>query len=892
MLLSSSESQKTGDYQSHPFGGALPVVRFDFEQDQDRDFDKQPDDWTRRRGEKFPTYVKAEIDRKHAHRGNQSLRFDVNGGMATYYSPIIRIDSLHSYVFRGFLRTQGLKQNAAVISLSFLNHRRERIRRILSKPVTGTHHDWVKVRVGPLSLAKNTRFVVIGCHLLQGKNLEKDIRGSVWFDDLWMGRLPTLRLVNNFRTHFKNPNSPIVIRSFVSGLDPRKDYSLNLAVLDSSHREIASKGYLIKAIPKTLKSESKNMKPYDFRWELAAQPHGFYQVKATLERENKTILEKKTTFAVMDLVKNELEGEFGWSISTDMPGLVLEEFADIASQAGINWLKFSVWKSVYGQSSHKPSEIAQFFDTLGQSQITGIAVLTDPPTRIRNQFATDWSGISEIFSLPEKFWWSSLEPVVARYGSRVRHWQLGDDRDTSFAGMSKLDQVILRLKKRFDLIGRNTLFLVNWRKDVSPGSPLGRKNVALIVYDREEEPTEEKKKHKKKKEAKIAKENRNERKPKKTYDFKWIHLKPRFPSSNEKPDFNAIAADLVKRMVEAKKNGAKVIFATDIFHEKYGLLNSDGSPTPLFLPWRSTALTLQGTKYLGSFHLPHGSKNHVFLKNDEVILLAWNSVPTIEEIYLGDDIVIHDLWGRKKSPLTGSDLGRQKIQIGPNPIIVRHCSKLVAQFRLSVGFQLGILKSQQGEQRDVLNARNTFRGVVGGNVKFNLPNEWDIQVPGDGKFSLDEGERLNMPLLIKLPPNTNLGRIPISIDFELDSFHFRVYRNFNIGIGDVGMNVSWKHLDDGRLRIEQFITNNTNPPEILNFRCSLFVPGQRRRKAILSNLDRGVRKITFDIPNYDSLVGKNILIRAEQLNGKLVLNYHWILKKNELNSAPIEKSPR
>lgn len=108
----------------------LPVITYSFETKEDRDFDDQPDDWSRRKGPGYPRYVDVSIDRNFGHLGQQSLHFKVNGGHATVYSPPEKIDSDHAYVFRGFIKTQRLKNDAALISLSFLDHKRQRVQKL------------------------------------------------------------------------------------------------------------------------------------------------------------------------------------------------------------------------------------------------------------------------------------------------------------------------------------------------------------------------------------------------------------------------------------------------------------------------------------------------------------------------------------------------------------------------------------------------------------------------------------------------------------------------------------------------------------------------------------------------------------------------------------------
>ena len=225
-----------------PVEGAVEVFNFGFEQDEDRDFDRHPDGWIRRKGPDFPRYIEGSIDRERGHGGKgASLCFKANGGRITMYSKPIVIDSYHSYVFRGYVRTQMLENDAALVSISLLNHKRQRVQRFLTRPVTGTFKDWCLVTIGPIVPHEDVHFVVVGCHLLPRSR--SDIRGAAWFDDLWMGELPLFSLDSNFQTHFREHDSPVVITSHVDGLDPRRAYRLDIAVADAEGKRVAATAF-------------------------------------------------------------------------------------------------------------------------------------------------------------------------------------------------------------------------------------------------------------------------------------------------------------------------------------------------------------------------------------------------------------------------------------------------------------------------------------------------------------------------------------------------------------------------------------------------------------------------------------------------------------------------
>ena len=85
--------------------------------------------------------------------------------------------------------------------------------------------------IGPIVPHEDVHFVVIGCHLVHGSRM--DIRGSAWFDDLWMGELPLFALESNFQTHFRERDSRVVITSHVDGLDPKHSYRLDMQMVDA-----------------------------------------------------------------------------------------------------------------------------------------------------------------------------------------------------------------------------------------------------------------------------------------------------------------------------------------------------------------------------------------------------------------------------------------------------------------------------------------------------------------------------------------------------------------------------------------------------------------------------------------------------------------------------------
>ncbi|MFN0195254.1 MAG: hypothetical protein ACKVT0_00800 [Planctomycetaceae bacterium] len=884
-----------GFSQSDPYYGAVKVAAYSFESDQDKDFDNIPDDWVRRKGEGYPTYVEAKIDRQHGRDGRQSLRFDVNGGKTVMYSDVIRIDPDFSYVFQGYIRTQRLQHNAAIYSISFLNHKRQRVQRYVSQPVGGTHKDWVQIRIDAMVPQPDVRFAVIGCHLLHGDKM--DITGTVWFDDVWFGRLPQLRLVSNFSTHFRHRDAPINITSHISGLDAERRYELHLMMFNNADQLLheVRKPLQIKTPPPDAQAEAEiaaGAEPVQRRlidtWELGSLQYGFYRVQSTLMREGEPILRKQTTFAVMDLVKEEGHGEFGWTISKGVTDLPLSELSAAVSQAGINWIKYPLWQTVFDPDPLRASQLSQLFKTMQDEGINTVGLLDDPPHDLRSKFAAEWLGISEIFSLPPSLWSPSIIQVMARYSSQVRHWQLGGEQDYSFIGMSQLPEILSTVKHEMDRVGRDSLVGLSWNWDSPLPAPGTLRNGFLSISSSSE----------------LAPEALL---PKLQQSIglgipRWVLIRPQDKTADmSKSDLAARNADLIKRMLYAKIGGADAIFVDDVFDEQHGLINQDGSPTLLFLPWRTAALALRGAEFLGSFNLPGGSTNFVFARDSEAIVVLWSDEPVKENLALGEAAVAFDVWGMKQELITSPGTSNQEIEVTSLPIVIRHCSGPLARLIMGVRFERGQLASKTTSQEDAIIGLNTFEQGISGQVHFNIPKEhngkekdWELDPHEGWKLQVGAGEKFRLPLRLTLPPNTGLGRENISIDFDIvadRTYRFRVYHNYQVGLGDVTMRVVERFSDDNRVEIEQIITNNTSPPEILDFSCSLFIPGERRQKKLVARLAVGQDKKYFTLPNADQLKGKELWIRAEQVGGSRILNFRWIIGDNVEVADPEQLRP-
>lgn len=859
LLLLSIVGDTEARFDVDPFTTASDVVRFTFEEDEDLDVDGLPDDWTRRRGPGFPAYVRCLVDNTHGRKSRQSLRVAINGGRLTYYSPFNnqfgRIDPAYDYVFRGFIRTEQLQHNAAVFSVSFLNARRQRLKRYVSKPVTGTHRDWQRLEIGPIEPPPKSQFVVIGCHVVHGER--QDIRGDVWFDDLWLGKLPRLRLVSDARAHYLTPNKPIRINAEVSGLETGVPFQLRMSLSDVANEILEESAWPLQT--NTGNPTAGVGQPIPVRWNLPARPHGYYFLTAHLERDGRLILVTETSIAVVDPAVPQSNGEFGWSLPHGLSRLPVDELAHVAGEAGINWLKLPLWKSIHGETNADPTDIAHLLEKLADRSISPIGMLDEPPTELRSQFASEWAGISEVFVLPPQFWMPSLEPVIARYGSSVGHWQLGKDQDFSFAGLDELSARISTVKQEFNRIGRRSTIGVQWPWPVTAPIPTDIRDFVVTLSDSESSNSDWIS-------DAIGNSDRHTTR-------RWVLLK----QNGNEPEAEARAVQMIRQMIAACLSGADGIFMGDIFDTERGLVRSDGAPNALFLPWRTAALSLRGARHLGSFQLPDAPINHVFARGDEAIVIFTSDTKRQAEVALGDRARVLDIWGRPQTIERKGD--KHVVTFSRSPVFCVGCSEPLARWRLEVGFEKGRMASEYGGHEDAIVGRNTFREQVTGQVTLKLPRDWEAE-PASWTIDLAPGESFRLPTTITLPENASLGKAEAVVSFNVTTsrrHRFEVLRAFEIGLGDVIVDVFDRPIADGRLEIEQIVINRTQPLEVLDFKCNLSVGGHKSQTQYVTRLGKGRDRKVYYLPSAEALRGHELWLNLKQVGGRRNLNKRLII---------------
>lgn len=860
---------------------AVELYHCGFERDQDQDFDDWPDGWTRAHGAGYPRYVHVQIEAEPG-QNQHFLRIDLDGGAAQALSPPVAIDPRHDYRLEAQIKTVGLHHDRAFVSLIFVDEQQRPVERFDSEPLTASH-DWATVRIGPVRCRHLTaRQALVAVQVEPGE--AQDLRGSALFDSLRLCRVPrvTMELAQPRPAYVVGEPIDVVCR--VSGFRSQPP-SMWLVLRDAEGQLVAEHELTLR--PSTGAPAKDISLPGDATmafqlaeatWRLPIARAGYYRLRATVSDsasltqtdngsppgseprsdEDGLLKVEDVVAAVVEPRPRVLAGEFGWSLPDGEGEMSSATLAQWVTLAGIHWLKYPLWFDEGDEA--RVAAVNWLADRLNMHGVGLIGVLADPPPLTRQALGIRRGGkVADLFAQDPRIWYPSLEPVMARMALKVRWWQLGTDDDTSFAGLRDPVGTVTRVKEQLDHIGQDTRTGLAWswldavpRTKSPPWSFLSRSASPDLSADELAEYLA------------AADGSPGEQ---------WVSLTPLDPAAYE---MDSRAADLVRRLVTAKRQGATKIFLNAPLDPARGLVHADGSPSELFLPWRTTALMLAGARYQGRMVLPGGSPCDVFLRGEETILVVANRVPTEETVYFGEQVRLIDVWGRT-SELSQSP-GGQTFHAGPLPVFFTGANSAIIGWQMSLAINRRELPSISGTPHQVrVRIKNYFAQPVNGKLRIVAPKGWRVE-PETFDLKLQPDESLQPTFSLTFPTTASCGEQLLRFDFDLQAerrYQFNVQRPLELGSRDVFLEIA-SHLNGkGELEVEQRLVNRT--ANDVSFRCHLNIPGRRRMRSQVWKLPPGEDLQVYRVPLGDVLVGQTLRIRAEESGGsRRILNYSFV----------------
>lgn len=818
------------------------VFECDFGPKFDRDCDGWPDGWTRRHGVGFHDFLKIGIaeDTSDSARGNV-LQLEMNGGSAEVGSPRFPITASFSYELEGDCRLTDLVHDDALVSLTFLDSQGKTLQtRAITLGSQTSRRQWEPFRIDSLIPPRQATAAIFTLQVApRGKR--QDLRGQAAFRRLRLQRLPRMAVQTSNPLGIFTELNRGEVQCEIAGV-PHSRSMLHFDLRDHEGRSLATHSQQLTTGQDSIARAA---------WKPPIADFGYYQVHVRWQGEERETLDRTATLAVLRSEPLPRAGQFGWTLPAGEEPLTSVQMAALLAHAGVHWAKYPVTFSEADAGA--ADRIAWFAEKLNLQGIEMVGIFDHPPSRSAGSIAN---------ILEDAVTWQPwVDPIMTRLSLKVRWWQLGSDQDTSLVGYPRLAERTRDFKKHLERFGQEVKLGAGWQWLSPPPAadvPLAMQSFTtdppftppeLEAYlTRAGGPTD------------VAAPRR------------WVTLDA-LPKA--KYSLATRAHDLAARMLAAKVAGAEAVFLSRPFDSEIGLMQADGTPGELFLPWRITAAAITGSEYLGQVQLPGGSTNHVFARDGQAVMAVWNDKATVENMYFGEDLRQVDLWGRETVPQAESDAGqtRHRISVGSLPTFVTGLNATIARFKMAAQFESPFVESIfSREQTIYLRLKNYFPQGLSGEVKLNAPG-WAPDTQGT-RFRLAPGEEIRLPIRIKLQDEASSGPQPLQMDFSLAAdrtYQFSVHRTLQLGLADVTIEMSSRLRDDGLLEVTQQLTNFTGKP--LNFQCSLFVPDRRREARQLLAPPNIQSPLLFLLEDGESLIGKKLTLRAEELGGGRLLNY-------------------
>ncbi|QEG40697.1 hypothetical protein [Roseimaritima ulvae] len=889
------------------------VQRWDFDRHDDRDFDTWPDGWQRRSGRNYPEYVAIDIqsaetaletfakaaDAKllpwwvqtrlklaatpnwlpglptrwtrlvQATAGampglppamgdlvsSQYLSVRLDGGGALLQSPKFPVSAMYSYVLSSRIQTHGLEHDSGWAEIVFLDAQGQPLKTTATEKLGGTT-SWSLVHTPAIAPPPGCTEAVLRVRV-EPTGPGADIRGEVQFDQLQLNQFPQLHVRGASATGIYARGDTVEISAEAMGLR-FKTASIHFTLFDAHQQPIEDF-----ISPVDTHQDDSQLLAYGglANWKLADLPPGFYRMTAELIAADRSALQTETTFVVIEPLPGQA-GPFGWTLPEGAPRGDLRALPEWLRNCHVGWLKYPCW--IDAADLEAGDQLSWMVNRLMESGIQVVGLLNQPPSGTAPEIDARRPVQAVNVFRDQDVWQPLLETLMSRLTMKVQWWQLGNERDFSFLDRARLRETIESIQRGLQGYGQPLNMVLSWPW-LEP-QPAGSERVWKAVTRSEAETFTA---------DELDAYLEIELDPQKSSGSTrtWLLLDP-LPKSSY--DTDTRIRDLVLRMATVRGHAVEAAFVSDPTNPETGLLQPDGLPDIMLLPWRTTAATLGTLQRIGSLRLPNGSSNIVLSDGHRSVMVLWNSQPTEEEIYLGENIEELSVWGVRTAAAKVDRQGvtRQVLEAGPVPKFILGLHPLMTQFRMEVELDRASIDSLLGRAQFVaVKMKNPQSNALEGDMLMSAGDAWELprypvpwQIRGSGT--------LDQPVPITLRSNAKTGVETIALQFRLSQagpHPFLVYRQLRVGPEGLEVQITTRLDEQDNLVVRLEMENSSEQRQ--SYDCRLFPPGrQYQRQTVSVNAGQRVRR-EFSLPNGRSLLGQTLLLRAAEQDGRRVLNY-------------------
>jgi hypothetical protein len=894
---------------------AAEIVReWDFGVKEDARRDGWPDDWTRRSGQDYPKFIPiaihqnaksaedlAEIEdlRRLAsqcylgwQKGkwpwqvipervplaidqflersvlNPYLRVRMDGGMVEVASPAIKVDVHSVYFLSALIQCDSVDYDASA-KLRYLDSSGKTLFEMPTKAFSGKT-GWKSASTDSLYPFRDDLNAVQVVFQVQPKSL-KAYRGEFGFDAVRVYRTPRLSLsVNKPLAVYKN-GEEVVARCTASGMTSDQS-SIELILIDHNGQQVDSaKKLFVRTESQTprfiSKIESEARTPGKSRWEGSCEwriPNlepGYYEISTKLAKGKSGVFELDEQFVVLpnDTMRKP-DVRFGWTMSTRSNNL-LEHMEtglliELLRLAQVGRVKLPIW---YDSQDAKAAKAAT--DRVDKIQLVGIncvGVIATPPPSLQKLFIRLIPGETSTALEDSLLVQSFLEPVMQQMCIRISDFQVGWDHEADIVSNPRLRPAMNSIQSFARRYGQETQI-------VASRNPLyiATKDAAIDRWQltSSQPPTA----------SEIERQLRKE--PDDSLREPWLNLTPINASTYS---LRARVQDLVSRMIRIATitSTSTTGWIANPSDPAVGMLDVDGGPREMFLPFRSTVAALAGMRHIGSLPVPSLGVNHLITNGDQARLIVWSERLISAQLYLGENVTARDVWGRtvEVQSVDTTNGPEQRLVIDKWPIIIDGIDIRVARWRMGISIEDSRIDPLVGQTQDMkIRFANPFAEPISGQITVMAKSL--LVEKRRSSFELEGNSNNSINATLQLRPDANTASAPIQLKFTMQGdrpVSFVVDQEMQIGTSDFDFETRYEIDANNRLTLTLHAINHQSIP--LNFDCILHIPNRPRERMQIAGLKDRITK-TIVLEDAASLIGETLSLRCAQIATNRVLNY-------------------
>jgi hypothetical protein len=866
------------------------IAHWRFGLEEDANFDGFPDGWKRKTGREYPLFQRVtqvpysepwaalvrQLDRDfqgylqlfHRWSGNSAqpapsltdrvdrfLRIEVNGGGTMLESQKFPVSEGFSYHLSAKQMCEDLKRSQAWIEIVFHDRHGNAVVTRESTRIGGSS-PWSYVAIGPLPTPMKATMVSV--RLRVEPNGRADVRGVVGFDQVHLRRLPQLTIETDDPTGVYGFSSHPKIICKLSGLSQEgarvrlvardQDQVVQLEQeLDTVLGSLGGDGFLSGHV----------------QWQPQFPRPGWYLISAQLVGTDVASMAGERAIVILSDLPKSTAGSFGISFAEGLSTIPVQRLPSWLHDLRMGWVKIGCWLPPGDRESS--DQMAWLMERLNDRGINTVGVLAIPPEEVKDKFGdTSQSNALQLFR-DRAVWQPLLESQMSRLSLRVNWWQLGLDQDTSFAEASQPSETLDQIREGLQGFGQPVSLVVGWPllEPLRPDTKAGAWNA--VHYSHPLALAADEVPHYTTQRQQSLRQS-------------WFECDP-LPKGEY--SLEARVRDLVERMVAFRSNdAAQAVFASRVYDPACGLLRADGTPTEMFLPFRTTASLVGNLQNIGSIQLPQGSENRVLADENRAIMVVWNDRGTEESAYLGEHITQFDVWGNEL-PMRKRPDGRHEFTVGPWPTFLVGIDPLAAMWRMGIEVLPERLDSLSGRYQMIeLVVRNPSNVSANGQVHIIGPSTWRIE-PRQANFQVEPSGVAKIPLQVIFAPNATTGNGRIQMDFSIDaqrSVRFHLWRDLEVGPADLSIDVTASVDARNQLVVRQEIVNTGPAPYRL--KCLLYAHN-RPYETMRLEIPAGQRLLrNYILQNGNELIGTDLLLSIIEQKTDRTMNYRLKVSGN------------